>query len=39
MATACGCLMLDLIEHRPIDRLSQVFPTELVVRRSCGANT
>lgn len=39
MATACGCLMLDLIEHRPIDRLSQVFPTELVIRRSCGAGT
>lgn len=37
MAEACGQSIVDLIEGHPIDERKRVFPAELVVRSSCGA--
>lgn len=36
MADACGQQIVSLIEGRPIEARKRVFPTRLVVRRSCG---
>lgn len=38
MADACGQQMVRLLEDQPIQHRKQVFPTELIVRDSCGSS-
>lgn len=38
MAEACGSMIIDLIQGRPIQERKRVFPAELIVRKSSGAH-